>query len=264
MYIVYFDETGDDGYPNYSSQVFVLTSLYLHHRVWKEEYEKIYAFRRALKEQYGIPVKFELHTRALLTNKKPYTSLNLSEESRFGIALELARLIGSLDLQLVNVCIDKTKITPANEGRYKDVLDAALTFNIQRIENTIRKVEPGTRVLTITDEGRVGKMRKTTRKIQKFNVIPSLLGSGTYQQEIQLLIEDPLPKNSKESHFIQICDFVSFCFYLRVLQDRRIPWHGRLRWLQIEQLDQIIESLKPALNKKASRENDLGLVIYPK
>ena len=28
MYIAYFDETGDDGFPTYSSELFVLTSIY--------------------------------------------------------------------------------------------------------------------------------------------------------------------------------------------------------------------------------------------
>lgn len=265
MYIVYFDETGDDGYPNYSSKAFLLTSLCLHHSVWKEEHEKIVLFRKSLKEKYNIPIKFELHTKALLTNKNPYKNLNLSEDERFNICLEFAQLIGSLSIQITNVCIDKTKINLQNIKRYRDILDAALTFNIQRIENTISRIDPGTRFLTITDEGRVSKMRATTRKIQKFNIIPSISGIGSYQQEIRLLIEDPLPKNSNESHFIQVCDFVSFCFYLYILKINGIDsWGARLSWLSDHHLSQIIDSLKPVLNIKASRDSAFGLVVYPK
>ncbi|MFQ5632874.1 MAG: DUF3800 domain-containing protein [bacterium] len=63
MYIAYYDESGDDGYPAYSSPLFVLTSVYLHHLNWKDIYADIYAFRKFLKEQYGVPVKYELHAK---------------------------------------------------------------------------------------------------------------------------------------------------------------------------------------------------------
>ena len=44
MFIAYYDESGDDGYPNYSSPLFVLTSLYLHYLNWKDTFHKIFQF----------------------------------------------------------------------------------------------------------------------------------------------------------------------------------------------------------------------------
>lgn len=57
MYICYFDESGDDGYPNYSSQLFVLSCLYMHQNSWKNNYEEIHEYRKKLKDQFGLPVK---------------------------------------------------------------------------------------------------------------------------------------------------------------------------------------------------------------
>ncbi len=36
MYIAYYDESGDDGYPRYSSPLFVLSVTYLHYLNWKD------------------------------------------------------------------------------------------------------------------------------------------------------------------------------------------------------------------------------------
>jgi hypothetical protein len=72
MYISYFDESGDDGYPVYSSELFILTSIYLHSDVWKDNYNRLYSFRKIIKEEYGIPVKGEFHTKEFVTDKLPY------------------------------------------------------------------------------------------------------------------------------------------------------------------------------------------------
>ena len=116
--------------------------------------------------------------------------------------------------------------------------------------------------MIITDEGRVSSMQSTTRKIQKINYIPSRYNNNSYRQEIQLLIEDPLPKNSRDSHFIQIADFISFFVYLKLIGQNN--WHNRLSWLTETQLDYLVSKLKPIFNLEASKNSPLGFVIYPK
>ena len=69
MYISYFDESGDDGYPG-SSNIFTLTAFYLHHQNWKTQYEQIHSFRQQLKADYNIPIKLEMHTKKFLLNKR--------------------------------------------------------------------------------------------------------------------------------------------------------------------------------------------------
>lgn len=72
MYIAYFDESGDDGYPDYSSPLFVLSSVYMHHSKWKENHDKVLEFKRKLKEYYDFPVKTEFHTKQFIQDKDPY------------------------------------------------------------------------------------------------------------------------------------------------------------------------------------------------
>jgi len=82
MYLAYYDESGDDGYPRYSSPLFVLTATYLHYSKWKETYNTVYSFRKQLKKDFNIPIKMEFHTKHFLLDKNPYRHLKISINDR--------------------------------------------------------------------------------------------------------------------------------------------------------------------------------------
>jgi hypothetical protein len=263
MYISYFDESGDDGYPKYSSPLFILSSIYMHHSKWKDNYERLIKFRRYLKKQYNIPVKQELHTREFILEKGIYHG-KFSQQERKDIVMLGCRLVAKLNLKIINVCINKTKI---NRPAY-DVLKNALTYNVQRIENDMRYTSGDSRFILITDEGRLAKMTKTTREIQKINFIPSQFNPQSYRKEISCLIEDPLPKKSHQSYFIQLSDMVSFIVSMYVKQNICTPqmeWSKRLlNVFQYGDEIKLMNHLKPVLNLKASGSNEFGIVCYPK
>jgi len=129
-------------------------------------------------------------------DKNPYRQFGWDDEERIAILDLFCDLIGILDIRCVNVSIIKQNIT---QPPYP-VLDKALTYSIQRIENDLRQGHPVEQFMILTDEGRVGKMRYTSRRIQIINYIPSKYGPEPYRREIQLLVEDPLRKESKESY----------------------------------------------------------------
>lgn len=263
MHIAYFDEAGDDGYPEYSSPLFVLTSCYIHYQQWQEALRVLVEHRRNLKDRYGIPVKFELHARPLLLNKRPFRALNLTDEHRVQVIEETCALVSQLPMRFVNVAIVKTRI---GEAPYP-VLDRALTYSIQRIENDLDLTRnPENRFLMITDQGRIGAMRRTARRVQKFNYIPSKFGPASYRREIQALIEDPLPKDSRESHFIQVCDLVSYIVYLYGLVGKiggrmttRMPSQ-----VTLETIEHWLDLLMPSLNTRAAGDDRYGVRFSPK
>lgn len=263
MYISYFDESGDDGYPKYSSPIFILTSIYMHHTKWKENYERLIKFRRYLKKQFNIPIKQELHTREFILDKGQYHNKFSIEERKEIITLG-CRVVGKLNLKVINVCIDKTKI---NRPTY-EVLKNALTYNVQRIENDMRYTSGSSQFMLITDEGRVGKMTRTTRAIQKINYIPSQFNSDSYRKDIMCLIEDPLPKRSNDSYFIQLADMISFIVNMYAKEHickPKIEWGKRLNSVfQLGDEIKLLNYLKPSLNLKASASNEFGIVNYPK
>ena len=111
-----------------------------------------------------------------------------------------------LRVQAIVTVIDKTKI----KNKDYDVLEKAFSYNIQRIKNGLNKRPNPELFMVITDEGRVGKMTRVSRQVQRINYIPSKFEQKSSRKEIQLLIEDPLPKNSSQSYFIQAADTLAF------------------------------------------------------
>jgi hypothetical protein len=261
MYFSYFDESGDDGFPNYSSPIFVLTAVYLPEKKWKETYANWVNFRMEMKSGYQIPQKMEMHTRDFLLNKSPYNNFNYSDEKRIEIIEKYLNRISKLEIKVINVAIAKTKILAKNYP----ILENSMNYSIQRIENDLQKNHSNQNFIMISDEGRVGKMVRIARKIQRFNYIPSKYDGQPYRKEISLLLEDPLPKNSAQSYFIQIADMIASIIYWYVtssiLKDnlptrlsRMVNGSTILSWMEI---------VKPVLNLQASA-NSYGIVIYPK
>ena len=99
-----------------------------------------------------------------------------------------------------------------------------------------------------------------------YNPIQSLFG-GYINKPIKNLIEDILEKDSKESHFIQICDFISYfvhLYYKINYEQKELPNRvGKL--IDKDFIGRVMATFKvnDILNLKASSER-YGLVIYPK
>ena len=263
MHIVYYDESGDDGFPQYSSPLFVLTAVYMNHQVWKENFDAIRKLRRELSANHKLPVKMEMHTRQFLFNKNPYRNFSLSDAQRVQIIDEICDAVAKLEIEIVNVCINKPVIISQN---YK-VLDTALTYSVQRIENTLESEDATNKFLIITDEGRLGKMRATTRAIQRINYIPPRGGGNGTNQPIKCLIEDPLPKNSTESYFIQISDMVAYLVYCHMLERLNAGQLGNRMpsIVDFAKIEDWLTRLKPVINMLANpSDRKFGIVCYPK
>ena len=208
MHLVYYDESGDDGFPEYASPLFVLSAVYCPALDWRENFDIIAGFKRQLAKDFNFPIKLEIHTRELLLNKKPYAPLRLSGADRTEIVRRFCQVAAQLSLRSISTAVVKPWIKKPDFS----VLDRALSYSVNRIETDLRGATAN-RFLIITDDGRVAKMRSTTRRMQKINFVPSKMDGTPYQRDIRHLIEDPLPKNSKESHFIQLSDLLAFLFY---------------------------------------------------
>ena len=259
--LVYFDETGDDGLIKTSSETFILTSVYMSSENWQKNYNQMKFLRKELKEKYGFHVKEEMHTKHFLTDKDPYRKYNWSKETKLEILKAFTLAIADLDLTCINVIIDKNKIKKQD---YK-ILENALKYNIQRIDNDSNGEW---NYMIITDRGRIAPMRKTARAIRAYNPIQSKYSYTFKNQPISGLIEDILEKDSKESYFIQICDFVSYfvhLYYKCCIKKNDLPNRvGKL--IDKKFVGSVMATLKKSnkLNLKANKSNSYGLVIYPK
>jgi hypothetical protein len=260
-YIAYFDETGDDGNNTSSCDTFLLTAIYMPINKWQENYNKIKQLRKNLKQKYGFHSKEEMHTKYFISDKDPYRKYSWTKEVKREIIKEFTVAIANLDITIINTLIDKTKIKKTN---YK-ILETALTYTIQRIENDSKG---NWNYLIITDKGRLSPMRKTARSIRAYNPIKSKYSRKTFNKPIDSLIEDILEKDSQESYFIQVSDFVSYFIHLYqkcILNKNPLP-NRMSSTIDTIFIKRILETLKSnnKFNLNANKNNPYGVVIYPK
>ncbi|MBR5968678.1 MAG: DUF3800 domain-containing protein, partial [Lachnospiraceae bacterium] len=120
----------------------------------------------------------------------------------------------------------------------------------------------------LTDQGRIAPMRKTARAIRTYNPIHSKYSSEFNNQPIANLIEDILEKDSKESYFIQITDFISYFVHLyfeRTYRKKSLP--NRINAIiDGKVVGSVRATLKKSgkLNLNANKDSTYGFVVYPK
>lgn len=178
--------------------------------------------------------------------------------------MEIVHRFCQVAAQLSLRTLSTVVIKPWIKKKEFEVLDRALSYSINRIETDLR-VSSANRFVIITDEGRVAKMRSTTRRMQKINYVPSQFQPSHYQHEIRHLIEDPLPKDSKESYFIQLADMMAFLLYAYTAHETGIAPlpHRSPAELDHPFIIRCLEILKPIINLKASASHPYGLVHIP-
>ncbi len=260
MYLVYIDESGDDGYPNYSNQNFILTACYFKADDFHHNFDLIRDFRSHLKSSYGLYTGLELHLRELIQNKKPYTGIGLTKQIRKSIINEIFDFIANEDLKVkfINVAVDKQKIVNPKFN----VLEVTLKYLIRRVENDIKFMGEDL-FICISDQGRVAVMNRTARKLRKIAFLPSMFTGSLGNQPIRLFIEDIFEKSSTESYFIQLCDCVARIVNLYTMQNEcnpQIAWSKKTRKMltygdEIKYLNKIIGKL----NLKASPSQQFGI-----
>ena len=259
-YIAYFDETGDDGITTKSSSEFVLSSIYMPSEKWQENFDKFKSFRKDLRKWTGLNVLEEIHTMHFLRDKDPYRNFGWTREQKQEILFYYAQAISYLNIKAINIIIDKERIT----NEHYPIFERALTYNIKRIENDSNG---DWKYIIISDKGRIHTMQMTARKIRSINFFPSDLDIS-FDKPIHNLIEDILEKDSKESYFIQISDFIScfvYLFYRHVLKKESLP--KRINNMVDEAfIIKILEIFKESgiLKTSVGDDNEYGLAIYPR
>ena len=226
--LVYFDESGDDGTKTGrgSSPLFILTGIYMPSGNWIENDRALHRMRRDMKDTFGLPVDLEFHTKPFLNNDPPYSMYPWTVSQRRDILLRFASALAKMELRCTNVIIDKSRIPASSDSGGFSILEAAVAGSIGLIDSD----SGGTwNYIMISDKGRVGAMRKTARSIRDSTPTPS--GSGRTVKN--MMIEDILEKDSRESRFIQACDFISyFCNLYYLCHDLGQPLPSRVAYFR--------------------------------
>lgn len=251
MLLTYVDESGDAGAAG--SRTYSLGAVMVDATAWPSVFDDLIDFRRFLRQKFGIPVRAEIKANYLLRNGGPFRPLGLSEQARFAIYRAHLRMQAKLGLQAFGVVIDKPELATHRPGL--DPRDVGWEYLLQRLERYTTK--NGVETLLVHDEGDVLRVRRLTRKARRAGTAGSAFGTGYLRRPAVRIIDDPVPRDSRQSYFLQHADLNAYAAFRFVVPPppravQIVPQHmwdelGTARLLAVSQVN----------------HGPPGLVVYP-
>jgi hypothetical protein len=193
----------------------------VNHDVWLDCLERLLAFRHHLRQMFGVPIRAELKASYLLRNGGPHFSRHpLSESARCAIYGRSMRLQPKLGLNCFAVVIYKRKAAERYPGRSPQ--DIAWEWLFQRLERRAHYEKD--HVLLIHDEGDESMVRKLARKARRAGTAGSAFRAGTVAVPFRRLIDDPVPKDSRQSHLLQLADLSAYAAFRKLIPPPPRPY----------------------------------------
>lgn len=210
--LAYVDETGDTGVgSSRSSLSFTLGCVVVKAEDWSPVFDDLLNFRRRLKARFGLPIRAEVKANHLIRDGGPVKPLQLSPAERSLIYRAHLRFMNA-DGRIHAFAVAGRKT--GNVGG-TDLLTAVWMPLLQRLERTSRAWN-GSTVFIIHDEGENPHIRKLARWSRRRLTAGSLGGQGSLQVPFTQLLDDPVPKASHESYFVQLADLVAYSAFRRL------------------------------------------------
>lgn len=252
MYLLYVDESGDVGLKNSPTKYFCLSGLVMHELRWEETLTAIVNFRKSIRVKYGLKLREEIHAAHFIN--KPGEIQRIPKSMRLHLLRDVIDFQSSLqDISIINVVVDKT-----NKPDTTDIFNMAWETLVQRFHNTLsHKNFPGPqntddRGMIVADRTDEIKLRGITRKMRRFNFVPSMFGGASLSRPTSMVINNAIHRDSKHSFFIQLCDVNAYFLFQYFEANGYIRKKGAKNY---------ILKLGSALCLSASKSNPFGIVI---
>ncbi|MDQ2911742.1 MAG: DUF3800 domain-containing protein [Chloroflexota bacterium] len=211
MHLAYVDESGDPGANG--TNTYSLACLLVSESSWLAALDALVSFRRFVKTHFGVPVSHELKATYLIGNRGPWLSKHpLPDGMRHDLYRQAMRIQPKLDLRTFAVVIDKPRL--AQRDPALNSAEVAWEYLIQRLERFSTK--SNSFVSLIHDEGDGGLIRKLARKARRIGTAGSQFGTGSLSVPFHRLLDDPSPRDSRDSYLLQLADLSAYAAYRRI------------------------------------------------
>jgi hypothetical protein len=250
VFFTYIDESGDAGLRE--SRSYALGAVMVEAAAWPAVFDQVIDFRRFLKNRFGIPIRAELKANYLLQNRGALRSLRLGEQARYSVYRAHLRLQPKLGLRAFAMVIDKSNLDARRPGT--DPRDVAWEYLIQRPERYTEKNV--TETLIIHDEGEALRVRGLARKARRAGTAGTAFGTGYLNRPARRLLDDPVPRDSRQSYFLQMADMNAYAAFRRIYPPphRAVPIVPQGMW----------DELGTARLSEVSSSGPVGIVHYPR
>jgi hypothetical protein len=123
------------------------------------------------------------------------------------------RIQDKLAMSTFAVVIDKRSAAAKFEAK-RAASDIAWEYLLQRLERRANK--EGTQILVVHDEGDPLTIRKRCRKARRAGTAGSAFGTGLLSVPFTHLLDDPVPRTSAQSYFLQLADMSAYAAFRKV------------------------------------------------
>lgn len=212
MLLAYVDETGDTGpLTKGGSLTYALGCVLLDADDWPASFDEMVSFRRRLREKFGVLLRHEIKANYLLRSGGDLRDLNLSPGQRSLIFRAHLRALAGVKARAFAVVVDK---------RPKDlsglaVFDLAWEGLLQRLERT--SFYEKCTFMIVHDEGENDRVRKAVRRARRHLTAGSKYTTGTLVNPARSIVDDPMPRQSQHSLFIQQADLVAYAAFRNII-----------------------------------------------
>ncbi|MCI0692593.1 DUF3800 domain-containing protein [candidate division KSB1 bacterium] len=206
MHLLYIDDSHDE-------KIYVFSALALPVNQWRQAYQQVRDWRQSLQKTKGIDVHKELHAWKFISGRGRPSDRIITKKERAAIFREGILLVSKLPgARLFNVIFPKKE----DERAFEELLHG--------INLALRAW--GSYGMLICDQGKEKIYTMLARRMPSYNLIPlrfdaqASMGLSHRNIPIERIIEDPFFKDSRQSYFIQLVDFVAYALLRR---ERPIP-----------------------------------------
>ena len=208
MLLAYVDESGDTGpVSSRGSLTYTLGCVLVDADLWPSAFDELLQFRRRLRDTFGLPMRAEVKANYLLRNSGDLRPFALGPGARRIIYRAHMRVLEALPARAFAIVVDKRQAP----GPAADYFGLAWEGLLQRLERTSTKEKATFAVFH--DEGEDEAIRRWVRRSRRYLTAGSAFGSGSFTYAASLLVDDPVPRRSSHSYFIQMADLVAYAAF---------------------------------------------------
>jgi Protein of unknown function (DUF3800) len=213
LYFAYIDESGSSGPTSRGgSRTYTLACILVEDERWPDVFDALIGFRRMVRSTFGVPVRAEIKANYLLQGKGVFRDLKTSDVERAAIFRMHMRIQEKVGLRTFAVVVKKGPLSVRDPNA--DPREVAWETMLQRLERFTHY--EGKPILITHDEGDDAIVRKLARKARRAGTAGSMFGTGLLQRPARTLLDDPVPRRSDQSYFIQLADLSAYAAYRRI------------------------------------------------
>ncbi|MFF0964000.1 DUF3800 domain-containing protein [Streptomyces sp. NPDC003703] len=206
--MAYIDESGNTGAVERGGTLtYTLGCVLIEDHKWATSFDEAVAFRRRLRDKFGILMRSELKANFLLRNSGSIRQLGIGPSGRQVIYRAHMRVLADLGAKAFAVIIDKRGVELSDGACF----ELAWTTLLQRLERASHAAQ--TPIMIFHDEGEDDHVRRLVRKSRRHMTAGSAYGTGSLKVPARMLLDDPVPRRSDHSYFIQFADLVAYAAF---------------------------------------------------